>query len=428
MQNIEAGKTGKEQESKSLQLFRIKRLLDSLASKEGRHTELITLYVPPGRQISEVMNNLRQEYGTASNIKSRTTRHNVEDAIEKVLQRLKLYKDPGPTGLAIFCGAIPYGPPGSEKMETYMITPPEPINVYLYRCDARFHLEPLFDMIKEKETFGIVVLDGSGATFGTLRGKTLEIIKSITSGIASKHRAGGQSARRFERLREVEVNEYYKRVANYAAQIFLNIPGVKGIIVGGPGPTKQDFLDGDYLHYELKNRVLSVVDTAYVDEQGIKELVDKAPELLKGVRFVEERGLIQQFLYELGHDTELATYGEDEVRKQLMAGTVKILLLSDELNSLRVSLKCNSCGYSKQHSLRSIDMIKFEADLPSKHCPKCNSQTMVIEEKKDLIEEFSELAARTNTQVEIISHSHEDGEMLYKSFGGIAAILRYAKS
>ncbi|MHC1590093.1 MAG: peptide chain release factor aRF-1, partial [Candidatus Hecatellaceae archaeon] len=135
-----------QQRSRSVELFKVKRLLDTLASKQGRHTELISLYVPPGRQLSEVIGVLRQEYFTASNIKSRTTRHNVQDAIERVIQRLKLIGRTPPTGLVVFCGAIPQNGPGTERMETYVIVPPEPIDVYLYRCDSRFHVEHLFNL------------------------------------------------------------------------------------------------------------------------------------------------------------------------------------------------------------------------------------------------------------------------------------------
>ncbi|MFH1328645.1 MAG: peptide chain release factor aRF-1 [Candidatus Bathyarchaeota archaeon] len=427
MQDLEHSKDDKEH-SKSLELYRTKKLLDTLASKEGRHTELITLLVPPDRQISEVMNNLRQESGTASNIKSRTTRHNVEAAISKVIQRLKLFKEPPPTGLSLFCGAIPYGPPGSEKMEIYMIIPPEPIKTYLYRCDSHFHLGPLLEMVKERETFGILVLDGGAATFSTLRGSNLRIIKSITSGISSKHRAGGQSARRFERIRDIEVNEFYKRIARYVAQVFMGIPDFKGLVVGGPGPTKQDFLDGDHLHYFFRDKILSVVDTAYVDEQGVKEIVVKAPEILRNVRYVEERNLVQQFLYELGHNTGLVTYGEQEVRKRLAGGLVKTLLLSDELDVTSVSVKCSNCDYSEQSTMKFIDLMKFESELNGKPCPKCGNLTLYVAEKKDMIDDLSELAETAKTEVEIISHSHEDGEMLYKSFGGIVAILRYSKN
>jgi peptide chain release factor subunit 1 len=282
-------------------------------------------------------------------------------------------------------------------------------------------------MIKEKETYGIIVLDGSGATFATLRGRHLEIIKSITSGIAGKHRAGGQSARRFERLREVEVNEFYKRISNYATQIFLNIPDLKGLIIGGPGPTKEDFINGKYLHYTLRDKVLSVVDTAYVDEQGVKEVTAKAPEILRGVRYVEERNLVQQFLYELGHDTGLATYGEEEVRRSLLEGSVKTLLLSEGLDVVRIEVKCSNCGHSEQLTKKYIDLLKYESDLVEKLCPKCGQSTLTITKKKDLIDEFAEIAEKVDTKVELVSVAHEEGEMLRQSFGGVAAILRYKK-
>jgi peptide chain release factor subunit 1 len=392
-----------------------------LASKEGRGTELISLYIPPGKQISDVTTYLRQEYSTASNIKSRTTRKNVLDAIEKVANRVKLFKEPPPTGLVIFCGAIPKGGPGTEEIEIYVVIPPEPI----YRCDNRFHLEYLEEMLKEKETYGILVLDGSGATYATLKGKRLEFVREITSGVPSKHRAGGQSARRFERLREVELNEFYKRAGEYANKIFLEIPDLKGVLIGGPGPTKYDFTDGDYLHYELKKKILAVVDTAYIGEQGIREITERSSEILRNVRYVEERNLVQQFLYELGHDTGLAMYGEAEIRLALNKGLVKTLLVSEELDVVRVTIKCTSCGYVEQKTIRHVDLMKLEQELVSKSCPKCSTLSLTIENVKDLIDELAEIAEQTGANLEVISAETEEGQMLLKSFGGIAAILRY---
>jgi len=279
-------------------------------------------------------------------------------------------------------------------------------------------------MFKEKETYGILVMDNSGATFATLKGRHLEIVKSITSGISSKHRAGGQSARRFERLREAEINEYYKRVANYANQIFLGIPDLKGLIIGGPGPSKQYFVDGDYLHYTLKNKILAVVDTSYVDEQGVKEIVRRSSEILKDVRYVEEKNIIQQFLAEVGKDG-LAVYGFDEVKKSLEAGNVKTLLLSEDLDLMLISVKCSNCGYSENLTMKPADLVKFEFDLSKRQCPKCGNQGLNIVDRKPLIDFFTELAEKLNVNVEMISSSHEEGEMLLNSFGGVAAILKY---
>jgi len=409
----------------SLELFRLKKTLDTLASKEGRGTELVSLYVPPGKQISEVMNMLRDEYGTASNIKSTTTRKNVQDAIVKVQQRLKLFKETPENGLVIFCGAIPQNGAGSERIETYVITPPEPIHIYLYRCDARFHTEHLQELLREKETYGILLIEASDATLATLQGRRLEIVREVSSGVPGKTRAGGQSARRYERLREMRLQEYFRRVGEHANEAFLPIENLKGMIIAGPGPTKYDFEKGDYLNYMLKEKVIDIIDTAYVSEQGLKEVLDKAPEIMRKIRYVEEKRIMQQFLYEVGHDTGLATYGEDAVRKALETGAVRTLLLSEGLDIIRVKVKCTSCGYEELHSMKTHLTTGFEQNLSEKTCPKCKTPTLNIVEKQELIEEFAQLAEYADTEVELISTETEEGTMLKNSFGGIAAILRF---
>ena len=409
----------------SLELFRLKKTLATLANKEGRGTELISLYVPPGKQISDVINMLRDEYGTASNIKSTTTRKNVQEAIVKVQQRLKLFKEPPENGLVIFCGAIPQNGAGSERMETYVIVPPEPIRIYLYRCDARFHTEHLQELLREKETFGILLIDSTGATLATLQGRRLEIVRELTSGVPGKTRAGGQSARRYERLREMRLQEYFTRVGQHANEIFLPIENLKGLILAGPGPTKYDFEKGDYLNYMLKSKIIDTIDTAYVEEQGVKEVVDKAPEIMRKVRYIEEKQIMQRFLYEIGHDTGMVTYGEQEVRQALEAGAVRTLLLSEKLDLLRVTVKCSSCGYQEQRTIKSQELTGFEQSLYGKPCPKCQAPALAVAEKQDIIDDLAQIAEYTNTEVEIISGETEEGQMLKISFGGIAAILRF---
>jgi peptide chain release factor subunit 1 len=409
----------------SLELFRLRKTLNTLASKEGRATELISLYVPPGKQISDAVNMLRDEYGTASNIKSTTTRKNVQEAIVKVQQRLKLFKEPPENGLVIFCGAIPQNGAGSERIETYVIMPPEPIRVYLYRCDSRFHTEHLQELLREKETYGILLIDSSEATIATLQGKRLEIVREFTSGVPGKTRAGGQSARRYERLREMRLQEYFTRVGEHANEIFLPIENLKGLILAGPGPTKYDFDKGEYLNYMLKNKIIDTIDTAYVEEQGVKEVVEKAPEIMRKVRYIEERQIMQQFLYEVGHDTGMITYGEAEVRKALEAGAVRTLLISENIDLLRVTVKCSACGYQEQHTIKSQALTSFEQSLSGKPCPKCQAPSLAIAEKQDIIDDLAQLAEYTNTDVEIISGETEEGQMLKNAFGGIAAILRF---
>jgi peptide chain release factor subunit 1 len=396
-----------------------------LADREGRGTELVSLYVPSGRQVSEVVAMLNNEYGTASNIKSNTTRKNVQDAITKVTQRMKMFKNVPENGLVLFCGAIPQNGPGSEKIELYIISPPEPIQIYLYRCDARFHTEHLAEFLKEKETFGIIVLDASNATFATVRGKRLEIIKQITSGIAGKFRAGGQSARRFDRQREAKLQEYFTRIGEYANEIFLPIENLKSILLGGPGPTKEDFEKGNYLQYTLKEKLVATIDTSYTDEQGVSEVLEGAQDILRQIRYVEEKKIMQKFLREIGQDTGLATYGEADVRKFLSNGIVDTLLLSEDLDSVRVTVQCSSCNYVQEKTMKIHQVAEFEQKISTEGCPKCSVPSITVIDVKEVIDELAELAEQIGTNVEILSADTEEGQMLKKSFGGVAAILRY---
>ncbi|MDI6643292.1 MAG: peptide chain release factor aRF-1, partial [Candidatus Hodarchaeaceae archaeon] len=277
--------------------YQFRRMLEDLASKRGRGTELISVYVSPDTDLAKVMQQLRDEQGTASNIKSKSTRKNVLAALERIIQFLRTYTEtnrrPPPHGMAIFCGNVA-GREDIADIQLYWIEPPEPITVRMYRCDQEFVLDPLRDMLQVKETVGLLVMDRREATLATLRGKHVEIVRKLTSAVPGKHSKGGQSARRFERLREIAAHEYSKRVAEAANEIFSQIPDLKAIIVGGPGPTKEDFLNSELLHEVVKKKIAGVLDTGYTDEQGIKEVVNKSGDILADLEILKEKSLIQR--------------------------------------------------------------------------------------------------------------------------------------
>ena len=413
-----------KEENRSLARFRFQRMLEMLEKKEGRGTELITVYIPPGKQVSDVMNDLRTEWGTAGNIKSKTTQKNVQGALTKAMEQLKLYKKVPPTGLVLFAGSIASEQLGVGNMETYVLIPPEPIGIYYYRCEHRFMLEPLYELLRAEDAFGILVIDSKAATFAMLKGKRADIIKDITSGVAGKTRAGGQSARRYERLRQMHLNEFFTRVGKYMTEIYLDAPDLKGIIVGGPGPTKEDFLKGNYLHYEIKDKILTTVDTGYTGRGGVKEVVERSREFIRNVRFYEERKIVQDFLYNVGQETGLATYGEREIIQALKANNVRTLLLSEGVRRAFVKLRCRDCGYEETRIVDLDRMGEFEEEVGDLSCLKCNNGSYELVEKEDLFEALVKRAEGTEARVEVISTETEEGEML-KSFGGLGAVLKY---
>lgn len=409
--------------SGSVKLYRFKKLVRELSAKEGRGTELVTLYIPPDRNIVDVINYLKQEYATASNIKSKTTRKNVQEAIVKAIERLKLFNSAKPNGLVIFSGALPQNGPGTEKVEVYHLIPPEPINSFSYRCDSKFYVEPLKDMMKERDVYGIVVIDNEEAAIAVAKDRDLVMVKKFTSGVPGKHRAGGQSARRFERLREQSLNEYYKRVADHANEIFLQFPNIKGIIVGGPGPTKEEFVEGDRLHYSFRNKI-KIVDTSYSGENGIKEAINKASSFMEELRLIEEQKLVKEFIKEVSKGQGGAVYGEEGVLKAIRDRTAEIVLLSEDLGLVKVTVTCQSCGNSHSENVDKSGLQARVPELLGMKCGSCGGSGFQLVSSTPLIDMIIDEAERLGIRVELIGSTSEEGDMLKSAFGGIAAILK----
>jgi peptide chain release factor subunit 1 len=405
-----------EEESMSKRLmYEFKKKLEELDSYRGKGTELITLYIPPDRNIADIANQLREELSQASNIKSKQTRTNVINGLEAILNRLKLYRKPPEHGMVILSGLVTID--GKEKHITEIIEPPEPVPLYKYHCDSKFYLEPLKDMLREKKVYGLIVLDRREATIGLLKGRRIEVLDYDTSMVPGKHRQGGQSSVRFERLREIAIHEFYKKVGEMATNAFLpHKDKLVGILIGGPSPTKDEFYQGEYLHHELQRKVLGLFDVGYTNESGLYELVDKAKDLLSEVDLVREKNLMNRFLYEISRDG-LAVYGEEEVRRYLELGAVDTLLVSEDLRLERVRYRCPTCGAER--------VVTLKGKAASRQICEKDGVEMEEVERIDIALELSEIAERMNTKVEFLSNETEGGEMLLKAFGGIAGILRY---
>jgi peptide chain release factor subunit 1 len=407
----------------SVRLYKVRKLISELSNKEGRGTELVSLYIPPKKPIHEAIANLREEWGTAGNIKSDTTRNHVQDALTKTMQRLKLYRMAPDMGLVIFSGALPTNGPGSEVVNVYEIVPPKPVTQYLYQCDDHFHVEWLKDMLREEKVYGILSIDSSEVGMGILSGDRLEIADMLTSGISGKTRKGGQSARRYERGREMELTYYFNRVGEHATRVFLDSNKVTGLLVGGPGPTKDEFLKGGYLHYELQKKVLAVLDLGYSGREGVRELVEKAGDILKDVRLVEEKRLVQKFLVEVNKQGGLAVYGLPRVMEALQKASADVVLVSDDLETFRIDAACRKCGTVKTEIVPASKKIQQRQEMVSTPCVKCGGTDYDVVEK-DIVDVFEEAAFQVGSKVEVISSGTEEGNM-FKSFGGVGAILRY---
>ncbi len=348
--------------------------IEELAKHRGRHTELITVYIPAGYDVNSVQKQLEAEKSTAKNIKSTSTRKNVIDALDKMVRQLKSYKKTPEHGLALFSGNVAKVE-GQNDLQLWEIEPPMPLKDRLYRCDKEFVLEPLEIMLEVDEVFGLIVMDRKEATIGLLEGKRIEVLQKMTSGIPSKVRAGGQSSQRFHRITEGLTKEFYKRIAETTKKIFFDMKKLKGILIGGPIPTKDEFLDGDYLATKLKEKVLGRIDLGDTSESGLKELVEKSQDILANQEIIHEKKILEKLFNTLGKNPEMSTLGEENTRNALKLGAVDMLFLSEKTD-------------------------------------------------KKLSKELTSLAENIGSTTEVISIETEEGEQFF-NLKGVGSILRF---
>jgi peptide chain release factor subunit 1 len=410
----------------SVKRYKLTKMINELSRISGHGTELVTVYIPSRRPIFEVIAQLRNEAGTASNIKSDLTRTHVQDALSRTIEQLKLFKETPQDGLVIFCGAIPNEKGiGKEKIEIYSVIPPKPVQISLYRCDDHFWTDHLKEMMKDDKVVAILSIDTQEAGIGILTGDRWEVIDSLTSGVAGKHRQGGQSARRFERLRENELNEYYHRVAEHAKRVFVDDYDVKGVVIGGPGPTKENFLKEEYLDYRLQNSILATLDTSYSGEEGVRELIEKAQNegILQEFRVMEEKQLIKKFMNEVHAGRGLGVYGVQDVVMAMENGIADLVLVTDDVTYIRLEIKCKNCGNVQSVIIERSQIISTKQEYLSRPCPACHLSDLEAIEK-DIVDYLNELAIMTGCKLEVISGKTEEGSQL-ASLGRVGAILRY---
>jgi len=399
-------------EEKTKLKYELKKQLAHLKSMKGSGTELISVYIPSEQAIHETSNKLRGEAGQATNIKSKSTRKNVVDSLEMILHHLKSYGNVAPqSGVAIFCGNVSDNP-AKVDIELFTIFPPEPITVQIYRCDSRFFLEPLEKTLDIKDSYGIVVMDGRGCTLAELRGTNTRILSHIRSMAHSKMSKGGQSANRIARIIEESIEYYYKHIGEHMDRYFVN--NVKGVIVGGPGPAKEDFVKMSPFNYQIK--IMGVVDTGYTDEYGVREVMAKSADILSEQESIKERIIIERFIKEIVAGG-LATYGEKEVRAALESKQAKQLLVSEGLTFKRAKLVDTTTGEAQYVT------SKNPFDLQEKI--KAIGGTVKVESEVLLVDDLIALADTQGIDIFVVSPDTAEGAQFLGSFYGIGAFLRY---
>lgn len=409
------------EEDKSIAQWKIKRLIKSLEAARGNGTSMISLIIPPKDQISRVTKMLGDEFGTASNIKNRVNRLSVLGAITSTQQKLKLYARVPPNGLVVYCGTI-MTDEGKEKKVNIDFEPFKPINTSLYLCDNKFHTEALNELLESDSKFGFVVMDGNGCLFGTLSGNTREVLHKFAVDLPKKHGRGGQSALRFARLRMEKRHNYIRKVAECCVQFFIagDRPNVSGLILAGLADFKNELNDTDMFDQRLKAIVIKIVDVSYGGENGFNQAIELSVDSLSNVKFVQEKRLLAAFFSEISQDTGKYCFGVLDTLRGLELGAVETLIVWENLEYTRYTLKNASTGEEITKNLNKIQE-RNEAEFRDKE----TNELLEVVESMPLLEWLANNYKSFGTMLEIVTNKSQEGSQFCKGFGGIGGILRY---
>jgi peptide chain release factor subunit 1 len=404
----------------SMKQHKLRKLIAWLAQKEGKGKEFISLYLPRGKSVDDVVAALKSEFGSAE---VKNDSGCLQEVLKNLIQNLKLHKEISENGFALFAGSFVASDLEPEVVHVEEIIPPEAITTYLQVIDNHFHLEPLREMLRNQKVVGILALDSKETSYGVLNGEHFELNGNITSGVHGKSGKGGSSQRRYERERDTELTHYFHRVADHAKELFLEKNKVNTLIIGGPGTTKEDFLKGDYLHYDLNNALVNIVDTQSASKEAVRETLVKSAEVLANMCAPEERRIMHRLLADMSKDNGLVTYGLDAVLNSFRKGEVEVVLVTDNSGMVEVVVVCKSCGFSRVQVVDCKGKVQTVQDMISRPCEKCSGVAYEVAEK-DMVDVLEDLASQTNAKVEVISTESPEKQKL-NELGGFAAILRY---
>jgi len=406
---------------KNVEIWKVKKLIKSLQKARGNGTSMISLIIPPGDQVARVSKMLADEYGTASNIKSRVNRLSVLGAITSVQHRLKLYTKVPPNGLVVYCGTI-VTDEGKEKKVNIDFEPFKPINTSLYLCDNKFHTEALTALLADDNRFGFIVMDGNGALFGTLQGNTRDVLHKFTVDLPKKHGRGGQSALRFARLRMEKRHNYVRKVAETAVTLFIaaDKPNISGLILAGSADFKTELSQSDMFDPRLQGKIIKLVDVSYGGENGFNQAIELSAECLNNVKFIQEKKLINRYFDQISQDTGKFCFGVEDTLRALEMGAVETLICWENLDIQRFMLKNHATGEEKILHLtteQEKDMTHFT--------DKETGVELELEENLPFLEWLANNYKTFGATLEIITDRSQEGSQFVRGFGGIGGMLRY---
>jgi peptide chain release factor subunit 1 len=254
--------------------------------------------------------------------------------------------------------------------------------------DVSPYIHQIAELADEWQAYTLVLLNSNHAKIFSFSCGELSVEKNLSADIMNKHKKGGMSQARFQRLRKGSIHAFLTEVVEALEKITQ-----ENIILAGPGEAKKQFFG--MLPVQLQKGVIAEVDVDIHDECG---LLNETEEIMWEREKEEHRRLLQLIQTEILKNG-LAVYGLKETLAALRNGQVEALLVEKDVK--RKGWICERC------------QLMNEGTVP--RCPSCGKATSEV----DIIEEIVKLAERTDASVEF--SSDED----LKKIGPVVGLLRF---
>ncbi len=402
-----------------VKIFQMKKLIKTLNAAHGNGTSMISLVIPPKEQLSRTMHMLQDEYGTATNIKSRVNRQSVLDAITAAQQQLKLYSKCPPNGLIIYCGTC-LTDEGKEKRISFSFEPFMAINTSLYLCSNKFQTDVLSSLIQDNDKYGFIIMDGNGVLYGILSGNRREVLHKFSVDLPKKHGRGGQSAMRFGRIRLEKRQNFVRKAAEMAIQIFISNdkPNITHLVLAGAANFKNELNDSDIFDKRLRSIVVKIIDVSYGGENGFNQAINNASDTFADIKIVHEKKLIHKYMEEIATDSGKYCFGIQDTMVALELGAMETLIVWEDLLYERYILRNTRTG---EESYKVI-LPKNETN---NFIDETTGDTLEVLHKQLLVEWFADNYQAFGTDIKFITDRSQEGSQFCQGFGGIGGILRW---
>lgn len=189
-------------------------------------------------------------------------------AINSVKEKLKIYNKIPNNGLLIYSGEVFAEDGKTEKKLVVDFEPMKAINTSLYKCSNAFDTKALSELLTSREKYGFIIVDGSGALYGTVQGNARDVLLKFSVDLPKKHGRGGQSSQRFARIRMEKRQNYVRKVCENATPLFIEDekPNVEGLIIAGCADFKTQVAESAIFDPRLKKIISNIVDISYGGE------------------------------------------------------------------------------------------------------------------------------------------------------------------